>query len=109
MAEKIKTETDRNKGRYEQACHKALCPVRDGARPVQKEQSNQRKAPKNNVRADHPLKIMRQTLEGVRQRMPAGVNDRPSPEAFKHAGAPEDEACQGIRHNASEGKSGQPP
>src|SRR6266513_5518308 len=109
MRGEIKAQRDRNKGGRKQTGHETLRPARDGTRPVEKEESNQGKAPKNNVRADHPLKIMRQTLEGVRQRMPASVNDCPTPELVEGTGLPKDEAGQCIRHNGSKRKGGHLP
>src|SRR5262245_13107849 len=101
MREKIKTETDRNEGRYEQACHKTLRPTRDGARPVKKEESNQGKTPKNNVSSDL-LKVIRQQVEVIDQGMAAGVKDCPSPETTEDSGTPENKASQGVRHDGSQ-------
>ena len=106
MRKKIKAESDRNKRGSQQAAHKTLGPTRNRTVGTEKEKTRRGQAPEKIIRPVI-LKIPGETLEGVRQRMPAGVNDRPSPEIFEDAGTPKDEAGQGIGHDGSERKGGQ--
>src|SRR5258707_4633215 len=108
MREKIEAESDRNKRGSEQAGHETLGPTRNRTVGTENEKTRRGQAPEKVVRPI-PLKISGETLKAVRQRMPAGVNDRPPPEIFKHAATPEDDAGQGIGHNGPEGKGGQSP
>ena len=93
MREKIKPRRDRNKRGSQQAAHKTLRPSRNGTVDTEKEKTRRAKAPEKIVRPVI-LKSRGETLEVVRQRMPAGVNDRPSPEIFENSDAPKHEAGQ---------------
>src|SRR3954467_3166017 len=106
MWEKIKAWRDGNKRASTQAAHKSFGPTRNRTVGTEDEEARGGQAPEKIV-GPVILKLPGQTLEAVRQRMPAGVNDRPSPEIFKDAGAPEDKAGQDIRYNSPEGKGGQ--
>ena len=106
MREKIKAESDRNKRESEQADHETLGPARNGTVGTENEKTHCGQDPEKVIRPV-PLKSSGETLKAVRQRMAAGVNDRPSPEIFKHPCTPEDDAGKGIGSNRSEGEDGQ--
>src|SRR2546430_2123075 len=100
MREEIEAESDRKKRGSKQAPKKSFCPTRNETVEQNNEKTRRAQAPEKIVRPVI-LKIPGETFERVPQRMPPGVNDRPSPEIFKDTGAPENEAGQGIRHNGS--------